>query len=73
MTARIVTVANSYVAMVSPRAHRAGLSLQDGLAALTGQANKSFDPKVVTALTNYLNNRKNKPEWFKYDKIGLIG
>jgi PAS domain S-box-containing protein len=68
MTARVVAVANAYVALVSSRAHRPGLTGHDALQQLMGDADKAYDRKVVTALANYIANRKNKPEWLRVAK-----
>jgi HD-GYP domain-containing protein (c-di-GMP phosphodiesterase class II) len=56
-TARIVAVANAFVAMISSRAHRAGKSVDEALAALQANAGIAYDRRVVTALANYLENR----------------
>ncbi len=55
--ARIVAVANAFVAMISSRAHRAGRSVDEALAALQGDAGTAWDRRVVTALANYIENR----------------
>jgi PAS domain S-box-containing protein len=56
-TARIVAVANAFVAMISSRAHRAGKSVDEALAALQAGAGTAYDRRMVTALANYLENR----------------
>lgn len=56
-TARIVAVANALVAMISPRAHREGMSIDAAMAALQRDAGTVYDRKVLTALANYLDNR----------------
>lgn len=63
ITARVVTVANAYIAMVSPRAHRLSLKLSEAVARLMEDNNKSFDKRVVAALANYVQNRAGKDEW----------
>lgn len=60
LTARIVAVANAFVALVSPRAHRGGLSVDAALANLRAEADKAFDSKVIEALAMYL--QKNPQE-----------
>lgn len=50
ITARIVAVANSFIALVSPRAHRGGASVDDALDILKKDADTVFDPRVVDAL-----------------------
>lgn len=54
LTARIVAVANAFVALVSPRAHRAGLSIEAALASLRADAGNIYDPRIVEALAVYL-------------------
>lgn len=60
ITARIVSAANAFVAFVSPRAHREGLSFQEALRVLGGDADKAFDEQVLLAMTRYI--EKNEPE-----------
>lgn len=57
VTARIVSVANAFVAMVSPRAHRDGMDFDAALETLLKGSGESYDRKVVAALVNYLENR----------------
>jgi len=65
MTARIVTVANAYVALVSARAHREGLDLKQAIERMKEQADTAFDRRVVTALSNYIQSRALKLDWLK--------
>ena len=57
VTARVIAVANAFTAMVSPRAHRAGMAIDAALAALQAQAGGAFDRRVVAALAHVLENR----------------
>ncbi len=68
ITARIVAVANAYVAMVSPRAHRPSMDIKDALEHMTRDAGKAFDPRAVMALANYLENRAAKLDWLTRSK-----
>jgi HD-GYP domain-containing protein (c-di-GMP phosphodiesterase class II) len=68
ITARIVAVANAYVAFVSPRAHRPGLPFREALAVIARDSGKSFDERVLIALTNYVENRPSKLDWLKVTK-----
>jgi PAS domain S-box-containing protein len=52
--ARIVAVANAFIALVSPRAHRAGLSIGEAISRLKLDANSVYDPRVIDALDIYL-------------------
>ncbi|HEU0118211.1 MAG TPA: HD domain-containing phosphohydrolase, partial [Alphaproteobacteria bacterium] len=63
VTARIVTVANTYVALVSPRAHRPSLGFKDAVENMMRDVDKVFDRRVVLALANYIENRPNKLDW----------
>jgi len=65
MTARIVAVANAFVAFVSPRAHRDGLPFREALACMIKEAGKAYDERVLIALSHYIENRPNKLDWLK--------
>ncbi|MGE0108686.1 MAG: HD domain-containing phosphohydrolase [Bdellovibrionales bacterium] len=68
ISARIVAVANAFVAFVSPRAHRGGLPFEEALAVMAHDAGKGFDERVLLALRNYIENRPNKLDWLKAGK-----
>ncbi len=61
--ARVVAVANAFVAMVSPRAHRSGMDFDAAVDALMAEAGKAFDRRVVAALVNYLDNKGGRDAW----------
>jgi PAS domain S-box-containing protein len=63
LPARIVAAANAFVAMVSPRAWRAGSSVDDAINRMMGAVGTAFDRRVVAALVNYLDNRGGRAEW----------
>lgn len=63
ITARIVAVANAFVAMVSPRAHRNPMTVDQALDTLLAQTGETFDRRVVAALINYLDNRGGRAQW----------
>jgi PAS domain S-box-containing protein len=63
ITARIVTVANAYVALVSPRAHRPSLPLRDALERVLSDVGKLYDRRVVDALSNCVKNRRDLLDW----------
>lgn len=62
-TARITSVANAFVALVSPRAHRPGIAASDAISSLMKNMDTLYDRKIVLALANYVENRDGKPEW----------
>lgn len=57
LSARIVAVANAFVALVSPRAHRPGVDIDRALAHIQKDVGTVFDRAVVSALDNVLDNR----------------
>ncbi|MDD5587152.1 MAG: PAS domain-containing protein [Alphaproteobacteria bacterium] len=63
VTARIVAVANAFVALVSPRAHRDSLPFAAALEGMMAEADKIYDRRVLIALSNYMENRANKLDW----------
>jgi len=56
-TARIVAVANAFVALISSRAHRAGRTVDEALSTLQAEAGTAYDRRVVAALANDMENR----------------
>jgi len=68
ITARIVAVANAFVALVSPRAHRPSLDFKEALENMMRDAGKAYDRKVVIALANYIENRPTKLDWLMRTK-----
>ncbi len=66
LAARIVTVANSFVAMVSPRAWRKAVSLDEATGLLLARIGKAFERRVVVALINVLDNRGGMDAWADY-------
>ena len=66
--ARIVSVANAFVAMVSPRAYRPGVGFDQAIETLLGQAGHVFDRRVVSALVNYLDNRGGRQRWADFSR-----
>jgi PAS domain S-box-containing protein len=68
ITARIVAVANAFVAMVSPRAYRTGQDSAPVLKRLSEDAGKAFDPQVIAALETYLSKNATKIEWLTENK-----
>lgn len=63
LTARILAVANTFVALISPRAHRAGLDIDSAVKTLMAQVDKAYDRGVVAALVSYLENKGGREVW----------
>ena len=56
-SARIISVANAFVGMISERAHRPGLSVDAACGELLKAVDQAYDRRVVAALINYLDNK----------------
>lgn len=63
LPARIVAVANAFVGMVSARAWRAGIGLDEAAQELLGEAGRRYDRRPVAALINILENRGGRDRW----------
>jgi HD-GYP domain-containing protein (c-di-GMP phosphodiesterase class II) len=63
LPARVVAVANAFVAMISPRAWRPGMSIDDAIGRLMADIGGAFDRRVVAALVNRLDNRDGREIW----------
>jgi HD-GYP domain-containing protein (c-di-GMP phosphodiesterase class II) len=63
LPARIVAVANTFVALLSARAHRPGMSVTGALDMLNQHAGKTYDGRVIEALTSYLAAEGHRLEW----------
>jgi PAS domain S-box-containing protein len=68
VTARVIAVANAFVALVSPRAHRPGMSIDDAVRDLLAQSGDAFDRRVVAALINGLENRGGRERWAEFGR-----
>lgn len=56
VSARIVAVANALIGMLSPRAYRPAMSLEEAVDVLQKDVGHHFDRKVISALMHYLDN-----------------
>ena len=65
-TARVVAVANTFVAMVSARSYRKGMEFDRAMAVLQQESGQAFDRRAVTALINYIENRDGRTEWASF-------
>ncbi|HTG81002.1 MAG TPA: HD domain-containing phosphohydrolase [Geobacteraceae bacterium] len=58
LEARVITVADSFDAIVSARPYKKGLSVAAALAELQKCAGTQFDPEVVDSLVSYIGKRE---------------
>lgn len=72
-TARIVAVANDFVAMASPRAWRAGLDFDTITGELMKGVGTKYDRRAVIALINVLDNRDGRSRWAHFGLAGAQG
>lgn len=63
VTARIVAVANAFVAILNPRAWRPGVDFDQALDTIQAASGTDFDRAVVAALINRLENRGGRQDW----------
>lgn len=63
LTSKILAVANAFVAMVSSRAYREGLSVDKALDILLTETKTKYDRHVVAALFHVAENRTDWIEW----------
>lgn len=62
-SSRILAVANAFVAMVSARAYRKGMSIEEALDQLLKDSKTKYDRQVVAALFNVAENH---PDWIAW-------
>jgi PAS domain S-box-containing protein len=62
VTARVIAVANALIGMISNRAFRSALSVDEAIENLMKGSGKAFDRRVVAALVNYLDNHGGRAE-----------
>jgi HD-GYP domain-containing protein (c-di-GMP phosphodiesterase class II) len=63
LAGQVLAVANAFVALLSARAWRRGLSVNDALAELMRNAGAQFDRRVVAALFHVAENRRDWSQW----------
>ena len=69
VTARIVAVANAFVAMLNPRAWRPGVDFDQAIDAMLAASGSDFDRAVVAALINRLENHGGRSDWAQLSEI----
>lgn len=62
-TAQVVALANTFVALISPRAFRDGRSFDEAERELLAEVGKRFDKKAVLSLLNFLSNKNGRAQW----------
>lgn len=67
LPARIISVANAFVGMVSARSWRRGMPLDKAVEQLLDDRGRVHDPKVVLALANYVQNRGGAEAWAHFN------
>lgn len=68
-TARVVAVANAFVALVSARAYRTGMSFDKAAEILLSEAGRTFDRRPVMALLNDLDNLGGRERWANFGEL----
>lgn len=68
ITARVVAVANAFIAMVTPRAFRPAATFDEAVDRLLKQSGKAFDRGVIASLISYLDHRGGRLEWADFSK-----
>ncbi|NQV98795.1 MAG: hypothetical protein HQ483_03780 [Rhodospirillales bacterium] len=63
MTARILSVANAFVGMVSTRAYRGAMPFEKAASILLEDVATRYDRRPVSALLNFLDNRGGVKRW----------
>jgi HD-GYP domain-containing protein (c-di-GMP phosphodiesterase class II) len=63
LAGQVLAVANAFVALLSARAWRRGLSVKDALDELMRGAGTQFDRRVIAALFHVAENRRDWSQW----------
>ena len=63
ITARILSVANAFVGMISARAYRGAMPFRKAADILTEDTDTRYDRRPVSALVNFLENRDGMRHW----------
>ncbi len=69
MAARVIAVAHTFVAIVSQRAYREALSIEQSTDIIMADADVKFDRQVVMALVHYLENRGGRALFAKLSEV----
>jgi len=63
LTAKILAVSNAFVALISPRAYRGEINIEQALNQLLEEAGNKYDRHVVAALFHVAENRNHWSQW----------
>jgi HD-GYP domain-containing protein (c-di-GMP phosphodiesterase class II) len=69
-TARVLAVANAFVGLMSPRSYRPAMSAENATRVLLAETGTKFDPAVIAALINHLENRGGRAVWTERPAMG---
>ena len=67
--ARVLSVANAFVGIVSARAHRESLGFDKAIDILNADAGSRYERRAVAALQNILENKNGRDRWADYTKM----
>jgi len=67
--ARILSVANAFVGIVSARAHRESLGFDKAIDILQAEAGKRYERRAIAALQNILENKQGRERWSDYTEV----
>ena len=68
VTARVLSVANAFVGMVSARAYRGAMPFPKAADILMEETGAKLDRKAVSALVNFLENRGGMRRWAHFSE-----
>ena len=68
ITARVLSVANAFVGMVSARAYRGAMPFQKAADILMEETGTKLDRKAVSGLVNFLENRGGMRRWAHFSE-----
>lgn len=68
--ARILSVANAFVGIVSARAHRESLGFDKAIDILHEDAGSRYERRAVAALQNILENKQGRTLWSDFTELG---
>ena len=68
VTARVLSVANAFLGMVSARAYRGAMPFEKAADILMEETGTKLDRKAVSALVNFLENRGGTRRWAHFSE-----